>query len=577
MKTVVSHVKNAAQEAQQQQHDKPPNQIDRKSSTPQSPLVSQVEKIRSKQPKREPTFKELKPLKDNQWAQMLASPIRACQGSGARLPTTFLTDLGYVRKPGEEDVYLMPVQLVDLEGLEKRMAKELYEEDWRRVRDDKRAARERRENGLAEEPTTAAAAASGQSDADSDSGSKTPTAVAQLDGDSDSASTTTAVISPEADSDQHLRNLPRSRVFSDMTFMRFLTLRLTEPSRGKSQIRQTKRGEVMKLIHRQAKEALTLAQHYIRHKRAVASALGGPTSTAEPLPQKVQERYLRLVQWQHDIPDRVARIMRKRVLVVVKALAEQAMDDIASGKTKNVVALPFPVGSSVDMTSNAQPVSTNGGERIASSTDAGEQAALSTDAGEQTAWPSDHLDIPSDSVFLHIGDNDTSALVSATTSAATLATSSTTPSSSTSSQQQQLPPLPSNPIIPPMLRVSARHRVPVFPMSRMFADPTTDSTDLQDLRALLSGYSDVLRLPQTTSTGNEDYLILVRPGVGPPKALVEEVWQLWRYLGGARMGWMPDSEVEGGHATVDVDGAEDGSNESGSVDDEPAGRNRRWS
>ncbi|KAK5036374.1 hypothetical protein LTS07_002101 [Exophiala sideris] len=496
MKILASNVKSAAQKAQRQ----PADTEDKSSRTariqvtvPQSPFVAQVKKLNhASLPKREPTFKELEPLKNNQWAQMLAKPIRACQGSGARLPTPFLTDLGYVTKPGEEKVYLMPDQLADLEGLEKQMAKELYEEDWRRVRDDKKAARERCASGQVEEPTT--------------------TAIEHTNSISD-----------------HLRILPQSRVFSDINFMRFMTLKFTRLIKRSPPTIKTRVAEVATLIPNKAKEAINLAQHYMHHHRGVDFALGLEPEEPEV---KVQDRYLRHIQWQHDIHDRVARIMQKRILVVIKALAEQAKDDVTNGGSTKVVALPFPKSGGFD-----------------------------TENKEQNADAAGHRDIPSGSVFLHIGDKDTSALLSSTKPAAPTSIS---------------PTLPSNPIIPPMLGVDDTHRIPVFPLSQMLAS-TTDTTDLEALQGLTSQYSSI-RLPDNKRSGVEDYLLLVRPGVGPPKALVQEIWQLWRYLGGSRMGLIPDADDEGRFGSKnarDDDDAEDVSEEVGNNDDEPAGR-PRW-
>ncbi|KAI1626889.1 hypothetical protein EDD37DRAFT_620820 [Exophiala viscosa] len=504
MKTLVSNVKSAAQNAQQQLANtgrESNSTAQNQSSVLRSPFVAQVKKMnQSSLPKREPTFKELEPLKNNQWAQMLAKPIRTCQGSGARLPSAFLIDLGYVTKPGEENVYLMPVQLADVDGLEKRMGKELYEEDWRRVRDDKRAARERRASGQVEESTAAAAE---QTNSFSD----------------------------------HLRNLPQSRVFSDINFMRFMTLKFTRLTRKNQPTIKTKLGEVSALIGTKAKEALALAQHYMHHHRGVDFALGVEPAVPEA-DARVQDRYLRKIQWQHDIYDRITRIMQKRVLVAIKGLAEQAKDDVTNGKPKRVVALPFPKSKGFDTELLGGPASADA-------------------QGHSAEAPAD---IPSGSVFLHIGASDTSELLSST--------ASTMPSSA-------LPPLPSNPIIPPMLCVTDTHRIPIFPLSQMLAD-TTDTTDLQALHDLVSKHS-TLQLPDTKRNGESDYLLLVRPGVGPPKALVEEVWQLWRYLGGETMGLIPDADDEGrfGNNNGRNDRDEDDSEEPDDDGDEPADWGRR--
>lgn len=57
-------------------------------------------------------------LAQNPWAQLLASAMRKCKVSGVRLPNKLLTGWSLIRNPGDNQVYLMPVDLADMQQLE---------------------------------------------------------------------------------------------------------------------------------------------------------------------------------------------------------------------------------------------------------------------------------------------------------------------------------------------------------------------------------------------------------------------------------------------------------------------------
>jgi hypothetical protein len=408
---------------------------------------------------------------------MLAAPVRSCQGTSARLPAPFHIDLGFVENPEQKQVYVSPIYLADLDALEKKMARELYEEDWRRVRDDKRAAKEERRARGEETQTQAAPSPSDQ---------------------------TTKV--------NKVKELPRSRVLSDMTLFRLLTIDFMKPSKQPRSWGEivTKTGSVMKLIPTAVREAMFRAQHYDLNKRIVDIATGAATDDGSN--PKLHEKYIKQLQWQEDVHERVARIMRKRILVALRALAEQAEDDDRNAKEVKVLALP-------------------------------------TDTNTAT-----RAECPSGSILLHIGPGDTASLVSSSIFAST---DNTTPGSPglDGDGSSPSPPLPSNPLLPPMVAFDSgthRNRIPVFPLSRMLSRAPNDAdTDADTVSPELSALTDLMAKHNTVLTNNNksnsqtDHLLLVRPGVGPPKAVVEEVWQLWRYLGGSSMRLVDDPETEG--------------------------------
>jgi hypothetical protein len=464
--------------------------------------------------KRAPTRQEREALENNPWARLLASPLRACQASGAKLPKDLLVDLGYVFKPDEEKVYLMPAALADLDGMEARMARELSKENERQLRHDGAGRDEHQttkgENTVAAETITT---------------ELNPTKPSATDTARSTDSTRTT---PHSELQKQQQQQPRSRVLSDLNFLHFLTLNLTEPSKADPTICQPVRRKAMQLIHFSFKAVISLAQHYTRNQREVDMATGqnpAPTPNLEKL-------YLQELQWQPDMPDRLARIMRKRVLVALRALlaGAEAPNQDHGGRKKNVFVLPVPEGGRFNgdeldsSASNVQPETSETGSSAVVSGKVDEGRPMSSTAAparetvaEEEHPPLGHPDWRPGSVLLHVGDGDLSALLAAPVS-------------------DLFPPLPaSNPLIPPMVGVADTFRFPVFPLSRMLAG---DHGDLEEFRKLVStltvsGSSD--SEPTIGSTG-DDRLILVRPAPGPPSAVVQEVWRLWRYLGGARMG-----------------------------------------
>ncbi|KIW10143.1 hypothetical protein PV08_11104 [Exophiala spinifera] len=405
--------------------------------------------------KRMPTDDELDALKNNVWAQMLAAPLRACQGSFARLPAPFLVDLEFVEDPEKKAVHLAPAPLADLDALEQRMAKELARDNWLQSRDDNWEsnweARELQQGG--------------------EGGDSTP---------------------PQPPT-QKVKQRPKSRLVAEMNLVRFLTLKLMERSKREPGKIVSKSNALARLVPAPLKDALEKAQHYAINKRKIDAATGADQATDttnEPLPMD----YLSRLQWQVDMYERIPRIMRKRILVALKALAEQATSDTAAGKPSKVMTLSIHHAAGV---------------------------------------PS-HVDCPPESIILHIGDEDTRTLLS----------SIPAPPKNESGLTQ--PPLPSNNwFVPPVISLDGRHRLPVFPLKQMLATHA-DTADVAALAELTSAYK-VLQHHRHHHPGkphSNDTFLLVRPGVGPPRAVMEEVWQLWRYLGGSHMGLVYDEDTE---------------------------------
>ncbi|KAJ5692578.1 hypothetical protein N7462_002001 [Penicillium macrosclerotiorum] len=78
---------------------------------PQSPLITHPRSV-SKQRKKRPAPEDISDLSKNPWAVALASPVRLCSITAARLPRDLLGEWGLVRKPNTETNYILPVGLL---------------------------------------------------------------------------------------------------------------------------------------------------------------------------------------------------------------------------------------------------------------------------------------------------------------------------------------------------------------------------------------------------------------------------------------------------------------------------------
>lgn len=79
---------------------------------PQSPVVTHPRSTAGKNRKPRVTPEEMSRLGKNPWAVLLASPIRACVVTGARLPSDLLGTWGLVRQPSTDTSVMMPVGLM---------------------------------------------------------------------------------------------------------------------------------------------------------------------------------------------------------------------------------------------------------------------------------------------------------------------------------------------------------------------------------------------------------------------------------------------------------------------------------
>ena len=525
---------------------------------------------RQNEEKIHPSHHHVRGLKNNPWAEILASPIRVCQASGARLPVDLLLDLGYVKNPKDQKIYLVPANLADLDALEAKMAVEI-------ARDH--------------EP--------GPPNTDPQVNEPKP------DQHDDEPKDEITHPQPPRESDtQTARRRPietQSRLFSNQTFLEYLNRAVTAPpgKRGPKQktaspltrAREVLSNEVAKLVHFDGREAIHKAHHYIQNKRKFDAAVGGggnDNSNASTHPSPVvatdaqnkssAEFQLNKLQWQLDISSRIEHIMRRRILVALKALTDaeaeskaKMKDGHVSERPAGVIALPFPKrgmkGNELRALKATDDVSQRGNSLVRTVLSQEKQEEDDDEDEDENITPDDepssstntntpphkdsqyrrlgHPEWLPGSIFLHIGNKSTTSLFLPSSHPLTL---------------PPLPPAQSNPLVPPMLPVMKTYRFPIFSLDRLFShttntnttfpSTTTNTSDKEAKQTLLTvlAHESFHRVEQGRQIGS-DYLLFVRPVSGPTRAVIREVWKLWMYLGGENMGeefWGGEGEGEGG-------------------------------
>ncbi|KIW26714.1 uncharacterized protein PV07_06525 [Cladophialophora immunda] len=512
--------------------------------TLESPIVAQVADAarRREERKEHPSYRRIKGLKNNPWAEVIASPLRACQGSGARLPSDLLLDFGYVKNQKDGKIYLMPAELADLDAFEARLAAELATSEARpRILEGGTGVKGDNQSAIKDGATEGVGAEDGSPSSSTEAPQKT-----------------TDHLAPTR------RYIPvQSRLLSNITFLRLVTDKTTQPAKKPSKFPspttlETISGEVGKLVHFDARESTSTAQHYLQNKYRFHSTIGDqdaarkdPTGSGAPSTVQAKARFnLNRLQWQPDIYLRIAEIMRNRIFIAMKLLAHAesaARSQALPVRPSGVIALPTPQdgifkgeelrrlmrGTSSVTASAGSRIRAVASERKESPSPNGDSSStLDADppvptqisplmAQEPEYHVLGHSEWLPGSIFLHVGNEDVA-----------------TPISSASSSSS-LPPLPSNnPLIPPMITVLDRYRFPVFSINHLFTNISVPGTfDLEELENLIRQES-ILQHPNKTSSsrgGPGGYLLLIRPIPGPPKAVIEETWRLWRYLGGKNM------------------------------------------
>jgi len=120
LKAMSVQFKQTAQEDANRGKDSSPQQPDDYLELPTSPLEKHMQK-KKWNPKRRPTTEEKEKLAGNPWAAMLAGPLRLDAASKARFPDALFMDFGHVVSPADDFIYMVPDSLADLQAFVRRL------------------------------------------------------------------------------------------------------------------------------------------------------------------------------------------------------------------------------------------------------------------------------------------------------------------------------------------------------------------------------------------------------------------------------------------------------------------------
>lgn len=109
-----------------------------------------------------------------------------------------------------------------------------------------------------------------------------------------------------------------------------------------------------------------------------------------------------------------------------------------------------------------------------------------------------------------------------------------------------------------MVTVADTYRFPVFSIHRLFTHATADGAPNEDIDTLKRLISEnpifgPLNNDAQDSDTQHGHLLLIHPVPGPAVTLIEEIWQLWRYLGGENMDLEFQFPEPGPEEPVDTD------------------------
>ena len=569
-----------------------PAEVQLSEGLPASPISRQVQKAKPKPRKPIPQFREQ--LSRNPWARILASPLRFCQASGARLPKDLLDSWGFMKNPTDENLYLMPNELADLERLRGNSIREPV--DGALVDVDVEAGQVFRDGdielpavGSTATPSEGLGISSAKQKGEKSPSSKTPPGTEAMG--------TRMYIMPHAKLLRHLGN------------------RFTAPGALEHSPRRTRKHAIFKLLSLSWKHTLDeLAKkkerlEKLKRRQEFAEKAQENFDGLNQTPEKVLAELAEIgkldrnnIRWQGDIETRMLTIMQARVLAAFEGFL-----------LRNGCKVVAPPKSNLALNLNEMDGET--GNRIQEAVEGDVSPGNPETIVEENPpedVPKEHFDeadeAPSGSIFLHIRRNekyrDPSASSISPSSPFSKAAAYLDPEAhpplcfvkpqSTFLFEAAAPLLPSlsePSLIPPTITLSlGARRIPVFPVWDLLSpalsssssssssdtnSPTSESDALHRLSAIIDNFS-VFHLPfsnpqtgsdedqavssppppsseadihtensihtnQSATTTEEQldkggYVILIRSTAPGGMTLITEVWRLWRYAAAGGVG-----------------------------------------
>jgi hypothetical protein len=281
-------------------------------SLPVSPLVQALERKKPTKLSSKGVVKE--ELANNPWAAMLASPLRLCSATGVRLPKDLLVPWGLVRNPATEEVYFMPTTLAELDSLK----------DKRRSSKSANSALVKRNTITEEYP----------SNLEPDSYTSHANADTQADRKRSEMDLSTSHLESnhtEADARLHERLVtsraseylsPRPTpsmiyMLPSLPLLHHLTLRFT--SLQKDMVtRRSKPNAINSILPWRLKASIDRAKFYAEQRRKISPSSASREAANVPSPNSFQH-----VKWEVDINEVMLCILRERLLAALDMLGNR--------------------------------------------------------------------------------------------------------------------------------------------------------------------------------------------------------------------------------------------------------------
>ena len=468
------------------------------------PISPVVRRKRVPKPQRKPKPSEgQRALNSDPWAQILASPVRHCTGSGARLPIALLTNWGFMRHPDDnKKVYVMPYGLVD--GI-----KDL----------------ETMGQGLLERKAKQRDLSRGDDDADN---------VEQPRADEKPSENRTGL--REITSTTRKGNAPAIRILPYYNLLRQLNTQFTkqvDPTDPSS--REARPGQAALLVPTLWKFRLDEVRHYEAHRRELAAQTG----LADLRPSNEEATIdIKKLNWRTDAPSKVLDVIRQRVAAALKRVIEMNSSGLST-KRRDISVLP-PAILERDGILSDQDIAHSEISQIATLEEGvkgedREHGGLESDnvgsSDEATAqrMSTEYAAVHTPRTFLYFGPQPSAKFDHL------LSLPSTPPLASTLANAVSVAEL-----MPPRLAASSSglHSIssPIFPL-RLLLGESLYATFLENVQAQdhlfqHPAFSDAH--PPDAGQRPEEFVLCLKASAHFADVLVREVWQLWRYVGGRR-------------------------------------------
>ena len=468
------------------------------------PISPVVRRKRVPKPQRKPKPSEdQRALNSDPWAQILASPVRHCTGSGARLPIALLTNWGFMRHPDDKTkVYVMPHGLVDgIKDLE-TMGQGLLE-------------RKAKQTGLS------------RADGDAED-------VEQPRADDEPSEDRTGL--RELTSTTRKGNAPAIRILPYYNLLRQLNTQFTkqvDPTNPSS--REARPGQAALLVPTLWKFRLDEVRHYEAHRRELAAQTG----LADLRPSNEEATIdIKRLNWRIDAPSKVLNVIRQRVAAALKRVIEINSSGLST-KRRDISVLPPAIldrdGILSDQDSAHNTINQTATLEEGVKGEDHEHGRLEDDNGgssdEQNIqrMPTEYAAVHTPRTFLYFGPE------SSPTFEHLLSLSSTPPLASSLANAASVAEL-----MPPRLATSPSGprtmSSPVFPLRLLLGESLyatlVEHVQAQDYLFQHPAFSD--DHPPNAGQRPEEFVLCLKASAHFADVLVREVWQLWRYVGGRR-------------------------------------------